>query len=219
LENTRRTHEENHLCDVHVIEEMFDQVKVLCSTQAQKTIVNIVRGEFYLYQHRPELAARYLSHAPSAVCPFTKTALRLCLPSFPEVGVSYYPNSVENNSLRDKEALMYHNALQSYLTDKLSYAIASKDSVSCAMLGAWLTELQLRSLHTDSNKEQLQEKLAMFLSKFSQSLDAATTISILQSHDVLANVCAPYAAVSGDVSTAVNAALSGEEGKVSLFPS
>jgi hypothetical protein len=82
-----------------------------------------------------------------------------------------------------------------------------------------LTELQLRSLHTDSNKEQLQEKLAMFLSKFSQSLDAATTISILQSHDVLANVCAPYAAVSGDVSTAVNAALSGEEGKVSLFPS
>jgi len=85
---------------------------------------------------------------------------------------------------------MYHNALQSYLADKLSYAIASKDSVSRTMLGAWLTELQLCSLHTNSTNEQLQEELALFLSKFAHSLDASTTISILQSHDVPATVCA-----------------------------
>jgi hypothetical protein len=219
LENTKKTNEEDNPCDIQVIEELFDEVKALCSTQAQKTVVNMVRSEYHLYLHRPEIAARYLSHAPSAVCPFTKTALRLCLPSFPEVGVSYYPSPVDNNSQRDEEALMYHNALQSYLTDKLSHSIASKDSVSCAMLGAWLTELKLHSLHTNSNKEQLQEKLALFLSKFAHSLDAATTISILQSHDVLATVCAPFAAVSGEVATAVSAALSGEEGKVSVYTS
>jgi hypothetical protein len=85
------------------------------------------------------------------------------------------------------------------------------------MLGAWSTELQLHSFHANPNRDESREGLASFLSKFAQNLDAPTTISILQIHDIHATICAPYAAVSGDVSTAVNAALSGEEGKVSYY--
>jgi hypothetical protein len=220
LENPGST-KEDFSGDINEVEESFDQVKGLCSTQVQKMVVTVVRGEYFLYRHRPDLAARYLSQAPSTVCPFTKTTLRLALPSFPEVGITYDIATGENNSLLEDDnndiALMYQNALQSYLTDKLNYAITSKDSVSCAMLGAWLTELQLHSFHANPNRDESREGLASFLSKFAQNLDAPTTISILQSHDIHATICAPYAAVSGDVSTAVDAALSGEEGKVSYY--
>lgn len=198
---------------IKVAEESFEKVKLLCSTQAQKSVVGMVRGEYFLEaRRRPDIAARYLSQAPSVLCPFSKTALRLALPSFKEVGVSYGEQNTEEEG--EESNALFENSLQSYLADKLRLAIAAKDSVSCAMLGAWLTELQLHSLNVPSAKTEKTDALKSFLTTFAETLDARTTISILQSHDINANVCAPYAAASGDIPAAVNAALSGSEGKI-----
>ncbi|KAL3908069.1 MAG: hypothetical protein SGARI_003236 [Bacillariaceae sp.] len=72
------------------------------------------------------------------------------------------------------------------------------------MLGAWLTELYLNEKDTSPTAKQA---LTQFLSQNVHTMDAKTIMKILTSHDVNATDCAAYAAVSGDISTAVSAAL------------
>jgi len=208
----------------NVAEEEFEAVKSLCSNHAQKSVVGMVRGEYFLARRRPDIAARYLSQAPSVLCPFSKTALRLCLPGLEDVGVSYGLMTGDDFiQCEEEDEALYNRALQSYLSDKLRMAITSKDSVACAMLGAWLTELQLHSnelkAQSRPNDVERESALTSFLTDLAKDLDAQTTIRVLQSHDVKAAVCAPYAAASGDIGTAVNAALSGNAGKVGLSTS
>ena len=70
---------------------------------------------------------------------------------------------------------------------------------------------------TSSLKHVKAPSLGSFLAGNFRYLDAQTTIRILASHDVKAVECAGYAAASGNIKTAVNAALSGDVGKVSLM--
>lgn len=72
------------------------------------------------------------------------------------------------------------------------------------MIGAWLTELYLHERNTSPGAKQ---SLTHFLSQNVHTMDAKTIMKILTSHDVSATDCAAYAAVSGDIATAVNAAL------------
>lgn len=108
------------------------------------------------------------------------------------------------------------------------------DKMTCTMLGAWLTELflnersdQLNNLHhhhhhhhtstttttgsvpTRNEIESSQRAmLAQFLNYNVNNMDVKTILNILTSHDISAMECATYAAKSGDIATAVNAALS-----------
>ena len=83
------------------------------------------------------------------------------------------------------------------------------------MLGAWLTELIFHERSgqiVDNNKHFVAENqnafLTQFLSSNVASMDSKVIIKILTSHDVMAPDCAAYASKSGDVATAINAALS-----------
>jgi hypothetical protein len=80
----------------------------------------------------------------------------------------------------------------------------SNDKMTCTMIGAWLTELYL---HERDNHPGAKQSLTHFLSQNVHTMDAKTIMKILTSHDVSATDCAAYAAVSGDIATAVNAAL------------
>jgi hypothetical protein len=105
------------------------------------------------------------------------------------------------------------------------------DKMKCTMIGAWLTELYLHErgdrLSTSAlEKPQVLKEmeashramLAQFLSSNVNNMEAKTIMKILTSHDVGAAECAKYAAKSGDISTAVNAALSvGAKNTVSVF--
>jgi hypothetical protein len=90
------------------------------------------------------------------------------------------------------------------------------DNVVCTMTGAWLTELHLheRELASAPTRGRASANtnnalLHQFLSANVNSMDAETIVRILSSHDVSAVECAGYAAASGDIGTAVNAALCG----------
>jgi hypothetical protein len=72
------------------------------------------------------------------------------------------------------------------------------------MIGAWLTELYL---HERDASPASKEALAQFLTSNVNNMDAKTIIKILSSHDVSAAECGLYANSSGDIATAVNAAL------------
>jgi len=80
----------------------------------------------------------------------------------------------------------------------------NNDKMSCTMIGAWLTELYL---HERDSSPAAKQALTQFLSQNVHTMDAKTIMKILTSHDVNATDCAAYAAVSGDITTAVNAAL------------
>lgn len=89
------------------------------------------------------------------------------------------------------------------------------------MIGAWLTELYLHERAEQLTNAAVNEPsstktvelsqrvlLAQFLNASVGNMDAKTIMKILISHDVGAAECASYADRSGDVVTAVNAALS-----------
>jgi len=78
--------------------------------------------------------------------------------------------------------------------------------MTCTMIGAWLTELFLHERGEQGSNERAM--LAQFLNANVHLMDAKTIMKILTSHDVAAAECASYAAQSGDIKTAVNAALS-----------
>lgn len=105
------------------------------------------------------------------------------------------------------------------MSDKLRVSSMNDDKMTCTMLGAWLTELflherseQLSSNHAGVNTRDVEQAqramLAQFLNSNVNNMDAKTIMKILTSHDVGASECATYASRSGDIATAVNAALS-----------
>ena len=180
-------------------ENLFEQAKSLCTNPSQKAVVTTVRAEYHLSQGRGELAAKYLSQCPSVLEPFADTAVRLALTN---LGIDD-PHSYGGSSLA-REALKSNLPLITYLSDKMRVGKNNNDKMTCTMIGAWLTELYLHERDTFPGAKQ---SLTQFLSHNVHTMDAKTIMKILTSHDVSATDCAAYAAVSGDIATAVNAAL------------
>lgn len=188
--------------------------------------MNAVRAEYHFLQGRVELAAKYMAQCPSALMPFADTAARLALPM---LGVDEVFR--RNNFSKANEALANSNmALITFLSDKIKVAKAKNDSVVCTMLGAWLTELHLHERERDGSGKPVYLRrshrhlqpvnhalLHQFLSSFVRDMDAKTIITVLASHDISAGECAGYSAAAGDVGAAINAALCGEDGKVSFY--
>lgn len=217
------TEEENAL------EAMFEHAKTLCTNTTQKAVVTAVRAEYHLSQGRTELAAKYLAQCPPPLAPFADTSVRLALPM---LGIDD-PQSY-NFSQKARKSLGSSNlALITYLSDKMRVAKMNDDGVVCTMIGAWLAELYLHErersatvgLGLASPKKNArateashQLLLNQFLTNHVNSMDAKTIMRILASHDVSARECASFAASSGDVGTAVNAALSvGSDDMVSYW--
>jgi Pep3/Vps18/deep orange family len=180
-------------------ENMFEQAKTLCTNPSQKAVVTAVRAEYHLSQGRATLAAKYLAQCPPALEPFADTAVRLALTN---LGIDD-PHSYGGSSLA-KNALQSNMPLITYLSDKMRVAKNNNDKMTCTMIGAWLTELYL---HEKDSSPTAKQALTQFLSQNVHTMDAKTIMKILTSHDVNATDCAAYAAVSGDISTAVAAAL------------
>lgn len=196
-------------------EALFEQAKALCSNAAQKSVVTAARAEYHLSQGRAELAAKYFALCPSVLAPFPDTAIRLALPN---LGIND-PKSY-GASPRAWASLEATNVpLITYLADKMRVGKMNDDSMTCTMISAWLTELFLHErgerwasapLVESPNLGIMEDSslLTQFLISNVNSMDAKTIMKILTSHDVGAHECALYAAKSGDIATAVNAAIS-----------
>lgn len=193
-------------------EALFEQAKTLCTNASQKAVVTAVRAEYNLQHGRGELAAKYFAQCPPNLEPFADTAIRLALP---KLGID------DITTGKARECLEASNLpLITYLSDKMRMGSSNDDKMSCTMIGAWLTELFLNErgdqlTSADDLKGVRSEVetshralLAQFLGSNVNTMDAKTIIKILTSHDVGAAECASYAAKSGDIATAVNAALS-----------
>jgi len=181
-------------------EAIFEQAKNLCTHPSQKAVVTAVRAEYHLSQGRAELAARYLAQCPAVLEPFADTAVRLALPM---LNIDD-PKSYRGSALA-REALKSNGPLITYLSDKMRVGKNNNDKMTCTMIGAWLTELYLHE--RDSSSQATKQSLTQFLASNVNTMDAKTIMKILTSHDVSATDCASYAASSGDIATAVNAAL------------
>jgi hypothetical protein len=199
-------------------ESMFEDAKTLCTNTVQKAVVTAVRAEYHLSQGRTELAAKYLAQCPPPLAPFPDTSIRLALPM---LGIDD-PQSYGYSQKAKKSLGSSNLALITYLSDKMRAAKMNDDGVVCTMIGAWLAELYLheRERSTTSalglatpkknaraSEASHQALLNQFLTNHVNSMDAKTIMRILASHDVSAVECSFFAAASGDVGTAVNAAL------------
>jgi len=207
------TEEENAL------EAMFEHAKTLCTNTTQKAVVTAVRAEYHLSQGRTELAAKYLAQCPSPLAPFADTSVRLALPM---LGIDD-PQSYSYSQKAKKSLGSSNLALITYLSDKMRVAKMNDDGVVCTMIGAWLAELYLHERERSATsvlglasprrnaraaEASHQALMNQFLTNHVNSMDAKTIMRILASHDVSAGECSSFAASSGDVGTAVNAALS-----------
>jgi len=193
-----------------LIEAEFDNAIDLCSNESQRAVVTAARAEFHLAHGRIELASKYMAQCPSTLMPFVESSVRLGLPSL----MNFDPTNNDSNSTNSNVGLI------NYLSDKMRSSKTSNDSVACTMIGAWLVELLLHerelggSMSSDryngSNKWASSnidsQILQQFLSSNVDCMDANTIVQILSSHDVIASECTEYAARSGDIGTAVNAA-------------
>eukprot|EP00536_Pseudo-nitzschia_multiseries_P009218 jgi/Psemu1/257953/estExt_Genewise1Plus.C_2520067 len=180
-------------------EVLFEQAKSLCTNPSQKAVVTAVRAEYHLSQGRAELAAKYFSQCPPVLEPFADTAVRLALTN---LGID--DSHAYGGSVLARESLKNNLPLITYLSDKMRVGKNNNDKMTCTMIGAWLTELYL---HERDAFPGAKQSLTQFLSQNVHTMDAKTIMKILTSHDVSATDCAAYAAVSGDIATAVNAAL------------
>jgi hypothetical protein len=208
------------------VESLFEQAKALCSNSQQKAVVSAVRAEYHLQRGRAELAAKYLAQCPPRLAPFADAAVRLALP---KLGVGARGGGGDDGdglSPAARASLEASNLpLIAYLSDKMRVSAMNDDKMASTMIGAWLTELYLheRGERVGSAaalgdaggngtvkdvEAQHRALLARFLNSHVNHMDAKTIMKILTSHDVGAGECAVYAARSGDISTAVNAALS-----------
>lgn len=191
-----------------VIDAQFEHAKSLCSNNAQRAVVTAVRAEYHLINGRVELAAKYMAQSPPTLLPFANTATRLALPI---LGVD--DSSMSAHSIKAKEALSESNlGLITFLSDKLRHFKAQNDGVASSMIGSWLAELHSNerervNQRKDGNINSNKSLLHQFLTANVYNMDAKTILRILSSHDVNASECAGYAAASGEIGTAVNAAL------------
>ena len=198
-------------------EALFEQAKALCSNAAQKAVVTAARAEYHLAQGRTELAAKYFALCPSALAPFADTAVRLALP---KLGIDD-PKSYGGSAKAWASLESSNVPLITYLADKMRVGKMNNDRMTCTMIGAWLTELFLHERGERRANAPLLETaaaastasmedsalLSQFLNNNVNNMEAKTIMKILTSHDVGAHECALYAARSGDIATAVNAAL------------
>lgn len=184
-------------------EALFEQAKTLCTNASQKAVVTAVRAEYHLQHGRGELAAKYLSQCPASLEQFADTAIRLALPKLGIDDPQSYGGSLEARACLEASNL----PLITYLNEKMRVGSSNDDKMTCTMIGAWLTELFLHE-RGDQVANSDRVLLAQFLNANVHQMDAKTIMKILTSHDVGAAECAAYAAQSGDIKTAVNAALS-----------
>ena len=180
-------------------EALFEQAKSLCTNPSQKAVVTAVRAEYHLSQGRGELAAKYLAQCPPVLEPFADTVVRLALPMLQIDDPQSY-----GGSAHARASLMSNLPLIAYLSDKMRVGKMNNDKMTCTMIGAWLAELYL---HERDSSPSAKLALSQFLTNHVNNMDAKTIMKILSSHDVSAADCASYAASSGDIATAVNAAL------------
>eukprot|EP00977_Amphora_coffeiformis_P028615 scaffold36418_cov191-Amphora_coffeaeformis.AAC.2 len=197
-------------------EALFEEAKALCTNAAQKAVVTSIRAEYHLGQGRAELAAKYLAQSPPALAPFPDTAIRLALPQLgiedPRIGTLAARRSLGSSN----------RPLIAFLSDKMRAGKLNQDRMTCTMIGAWLTELFLhdrgqedrlnaimgrKEAETQKSSPDNRVLFAHFLNSHVQHMDAQTIMTILTSHDVGAHECAHFASKSGDIRTAVNAAL------------
>lgn len=213
-------------------------------SQSQKAVVTAVRAEYHLSQGRVELAAKYMAQCPAALMPFADAATRLALPMLGGGDTNNEQASFSNHgggkaaSTKANEALASSNmALITFLNDKMKGAKSNNDSITCTILGTWLTELHLQERERDGGslpspgKRQTTSYLLgqprkrrsppvnhallhQFLSSFVRDMDSQAIVNVLASHDISAGECAGYSAAAGDIGAAINAALSGEDEKV-----
>lgn len=201
-------------------EALFEQAKSLCTNNAQKAVVTAVRAEFHLSHGRADLAAKYMAQCPPVLKPFADSSIRLALP---RLGIE--DSNTLDLSPEARESLCASNIpLITYLNDKMRAGRLKDDKVTCTMIGAWLTELILHEREEAMNSNDGLNNggvamLAQFLDANIENMDAQTVLKILASHDIGASECATFAAKSGDLGTAVNAALSiGSRDSVSSPP-
>jgi hypothetical protein len=200
------------------LETMFEQAKTLCTNSAQKAVVTAIRAEYHLCQGRTELAAKYFAQCPASLEPFADTAIRLGLS---KLGVDD-PRSYSCSSKARLSLETSNLPLIAYLSDKMRVSSMNADKMTSTMIGAWLTELYLNErgdrvtaslFSTDESKSAKEADasqrafLARFLNANVSHMDSSTIIKILASHDVGALECSAFASKSGDIATAVNAAL------------
>jgi hypothetical protein len=193
-----------------------------------QAVVTAIRAEYHLKQGRGELAAKYLAQCSSSLAPFSDTAVRLALPKLGIDDPQGYGGSLKARACLESSNM----PLITYLNDKMRIGSSNGDKMTSTMIGAWLTELFLHERGeqltnaavnelTGTKDVELSQRavLAQFLNSNVNNMDAKTIMKILASHDVGAAECALYAAKSGDIGTAVNAALSvGLRGAVSWKP-
>ncbi|EJK60392.1 hypothetical protein THAOC_19264, partial [Thalassiosira oceanica] len=173
-----------------------------------------------------------MARCPPALMPFDGTALRLAAPMLgrdgPRAGGVERGGRGESDEAR-RSLSSSNGALIAYLDDKIRGARGRGDRVACTALGAWLTELHLcereaaagASSSTSGTPatgpaKQARTMLRQHLSSYVRDMDPTTVLGILEGHGVGAGEVAGYAAAAGDVGAAVEAALSGEDEKVSF---
>ncbi|KAL7554204.1 hypothetical protein ACHAWF_018898 [Thalassiosira exigua] len=219
-----------------VVDAQFEHAKSLCVNASQRSVVNAVRAEYHLSQGRVELAAHYMAECPPALMPFADTAARLALPSLGASGPNSLPTTsfpCRANPTRANEALADggNAALIAFLSDKMGSAPPGR-SVTRTMLGTLVTENLLEererrgaldgpsvmSLAAESRPRRAVQSidrapLHRFLSSYVRDMDPNPIVGALASHDVGAGECAGYAAASGEIGAAIDAALSGEDQK------
>lgn len=126
--------------------------------------------------------------------PFADNAVRLALPKLGIDDPKSYGGSWKARACLESSNL----PLIAYLNDKMRIASSQDDKMICTMIGAWLTELFLH---------ESTDLLTQFLNANVNTMEAKTIMEILTSHDTKASACTAFAAASGDIATAVNAAL------------
>jgi Pep3/Vps18/deep orange family len=205
-------------------EALFDQAKAMCTNNVQKAVVTAIRGEFHVSKGRAELGAKYLAQSPPSLHPFADTAIRLALP---KLGIEDSQGS--GFSFHARKSLEESNVpLITYLSDTMRVGKMNDDRMTCTMIGAWLTELylneradrltasSLRGQHATREIESSHRAmLAQFLATNVNNMEAKSIMKVLTSHDASAAECASFATKSGDIATAVNAALSVSSKKIS----
>jgi hypothetical protein len=184
-----------------------------------KAVVTAIRAEYHLKHGRGELAAKYFAQCPPSLEPFPDTAIRLALPKLGIDDPKGYSGSLVARTCLESSNI----PLITYLNDKMKIGSSNDDKMTCTMIGAWLTELFLHergelltnTALSDSkgtyDVESSQRALAQFLNANVNHIDARTIMKILTSHDVSAIECAWFAVRSGDIGTAVSAALGGNQ--------
>ncbi len=210
-----------HSSDDRYIDAEFDNAKALCTNNIQKAVVTAARAKYHLSHNRIELAAKYMAHCPPELMSFAETSTQLALPLL-----------LGGKSSTRKDIRKGGNGLISYLLHKMHFYKARNDNVACTMVGAWLVELYLHERERNGTLDSQTEGnntsqaispsgnnvlLQQFLSSNAYNMDAQTILNILCSHDATATECAAYAASSGDIGTAVNAALCIADIKVCSF--